>query len=113
MFSFYWLAWQRALDFSGRATRAECGWFMLCHLLVTLICIWLDVLLANLGWLDLSYGLVSSVPLIALIVRRLHDTGRSGWWGWVFLVPAVGPLLLIYLLVQQSGATHIGKEASA
>lgn len=113
MFSFYWLGWQRALDFSGCATRAECGWFMLGHLLVTLICIWLDVLLANLGWLDLSYGLVSSVPLIALIVRRLHDTGRSGWWGWVFLVPAVGPLLLIYLLAQQSGATHVGKEASA
>ncbi|MFM5112782.1 DUF805 domain-containing protein [Aeromonas hydrophila] len=113
MFSFYWLAWQRALDFSGHATRAECGWFMLGHLLVTLICIWLDVLLANLGWLDLSYGLVSSVPLIALIVRRLHDTGRSGWWGWVFLVPAVGPLLLIYLLVQQGGATHVGQEASA
>ena len=113
MFSFYWLAWQRALDFSGRATLAECGWFMLGHLLVTLICIWLDVLLANLGWLDLSYGLVSSVPLIALIVRRLHDTGRSGWWGWVFLVPAVGPLLLIYLLAQQSGATHVGKEVSA
>ncbi|UCM54548.1 DUF805 domain-containing protein [Aeromonas dhakensis] len=113
MFSFYWLGWQRALDFSGRATRAECGWFMLGHLLVILICIWLDVLLANLGWLDLSYGLVSSVPLIALIVRRLHDTGRSGWWGWVFLVPAVGPLLLIYLLAQQSGVTHVGKEASA
>ncbi|MFM9757722.1 DUF805 domain-containing protein [Aeromonas dhakensis] len=113
MFSFYWLGWQRALDFSGRATRAECWWFMLGHLLVTLICIWLDVLLANLGWLDLSYGLVSSVPLIALIVRRLHDTGRSGWWGWVFLVPAVGPLLLIYLLAQQSGTTHVGKEASA
>lgn len=113
MFSFYWLGWQRALDFSGRATRAECWWFMLGHLLVTLICIWLDVLLANLGWLDLSYSLVSSVPLIALIVRRLHDTGRSGWWSWVFLVPAVGPLLLIYLLAQQSGATHVGKEASA
>ncbi|QPR87292.1 DUF805 domain-containing protein [Aeromonas hydrophila] len=113
MFSFYWLGWQRALDFSGRSTRAECWWFMLGHLLVTLICIWLDVLLANLGWLDLSYGLVSSVPLISLIVRRLHDTGRSGWWGWVFLVPAVGPLLLIYLLAQQSGATHVGQEASA
>ncbi len=39
MFFFYWLGWQRALDFSGRATRAECWWFMLGHLLVTLSCI--------------------------------------------------------------------------
>lgn len=113
MFSFYWLAWQRALDFSGRATRAECWWFLLGHLLVTLTCIWLDVRLANQGWLDLIYSLASAVPLIALIVRRLHDTGRSGWWGWVFLVPAVGPLLLIYFLAQQGRVPDFGEGASA
>jgi uncharacterized membrane protein YhaH (DUF805 family) len=35
-------------------------------------------------------------------VRRLHDTGRSGWWLLLMLVPLVGPLVLLYWYVQPS-----------
>nr|WP_274519246.1 DUF805 domain-containing protein [Aeromonas salmonicida] len=37
----------------------------------------------------------------ALVVRRLHDIDRSGWWGCVFFVPVIGPFVLIYFLSQQ------------
>ncbi|MDH1508037.1 DUF805 domain-containing protein [Aeromonas caviae] len=37
----------------------------------------------------------------ALVVRRLHDIDRSGWWGCVFFVPVIGPFVLLYFLSQQ------------
>jgi hypothetical protein len=50
------------------------------------------------------------VPNMALAVRRLHDTGRSGWWLLLMLVPFVGPLVLLYWYVQPSedGPNHFG-----
>jgi uncharacterized membrane protein YhaH (DUF805 family) len=46
--------------------------------------------------------LVLLLPNMALAVRRLHDTGRSGWWLLLMLVPFVGPLVLLYWYVQPS-----------
>ena len=45
------------------------------------------------------FALVHLLPSIALTVRRLHDTNRSGWWAAVALVPVAGPLLLLYFAV--------------
>ena len=39
------------------------------------------------------------VPMIAVIVRRLHDTDRSGWWYLLMLVPIVGLVVLVFLLL--------------
>lgn len=75
--------------------------FMWVHLLVTLMCIALDVRLNDMTWLDMGYGVVSAIPLVALVVRRLHDIDRSGWWGCVFFVPVIGPFVLLYFLSQQ------------
>ena len=42
------------------------------------------------------------IPLVTVTVRRLHDTGRSGWWYWVPWVPLTGPVILFFLLVIDS-----------
>ncbi len=96
--SFYLLAWQRYFDFVGRSTREAFWMFFLFHLLVTLLLIALDIRFSTFGWGDLIYGLMSFIPTIAIVVRRLHDSGHSGWWGWVFIFPAIGPFWLCYLL---------------
>jgi len=44
------------------------------------------------------------VPSIAVLVRRLHDTGRSGWWYFISWVPCIGGIWLIVLLVSESTA---------
>lgn len=75
--------------------------FMWVHLLVTLMCIALDVRLNDMTWLDMGYSVASAIPVVALVVRRLHDIDRSGWWGCVFFVPVIGPFVLIYFLSQQ------------
>lgn len=75
--------------------------FMWVHLLVTLMCIALDVRLDDMTWLDMGYSVASAIPVVALVVRRLHDIDRSGWWGCVFFVPVIGPFVLLYFLSQQ------------
>ncbi|KFN21240.1 DUF805 domain-containing protein [Aeromonas bestiarum] len=113
MCSFYLLAWRRYADFSGRSSRKEFWMFMLVHVLVTLMCIALDVGINGLSGLEVGYSVVSTIPMIAVIVRRLHDIDRSGWWGWIFFVPGVGPFVLIYLLARQACSGHLSvREAS-
>ncbi|MDE6391375.1 MAG: DUF805 domain-containing protein, partial [Duncaniella sp.] len=41
------------------------------------------------------------LPSLGVMVRRLHDTGRSGWW-WLIALTGIGALLLLYWLVQPS-----------
>ncbi|MFA7259468.1 MAG: DUF805 domain-containing protein [Aeromonas bestiarum] len=109
MCSFYLLAWRRYADFSGRSSRKEFWMFML----VTLMCIALDVGINGLSGLEVGYSVVSTIPMVAVIVRRLHDIDRSGWWGWIFFVPGVGPFALIYLLARQACSGHLSvREAS-
>jgi len=48
------------------------------------------------------YGLAVLVPGLAVTVRRLHDTGRSGWWFLISFVPLVGSIVLLVFLCQDS-----------
>lgn len=61
------------------------------------------------------YLLVTILPTSALVVRRLHDTGRSGWWYFLWFVPYVGPVVLLALcaLRSQSGENRYGINPDA
>jgi uncharacterized membrane protein YhaH (DUF805 family) len=48
--------------------------------------------------------LVLLIPSLAAAARRLHDTGRSGWWQLIGLIPLLGAIVLIVFLVQDSEA---------
>ncbi|MBE6331142.1 MAG: DUF805 domain-containing protein [Bacteroidales bacterium] len=79
------------VDFTGRARRSEYWWWMLC------------VVIANyIPYAGLVLLLVMLVPTLAVSARRLHDTGRSGWWQLVGLVPIVGTIVMIYFCCQDS-----------
>ena len=71
---------RKFIDFKGRARRSEFWWFFLFGSIVSSG----TNVLSNLGGLFLFIGLlitlVMLVPLSAAMTRRLHDTGRSGWW---------------------------------
>lgn len=95
---YYLIAWKRGFDFSGRSSREAFWMFMLVHFLVTFACIAFDIAFDT--WFDAIYSIISFIPMIAAMVRRLHDTDRSGGWVWIFLVPVVGPFWLVYLLIQ-------------
>jgi uncharacterized membrane protein YhaH (DUF805 family) len=94
--------------FSGRARRKEYWFFSLFNLIVTLILIAVDLTTGTfsaalgMGFLDGIYTLAVVLPCLAVTVRRLHDTDRSGWWLFILLIPLIGAIALFVFLVQDS-----------
>lgn len=97
------------MNFWGRSGRSE-FWFWLLYANVFLLLGGVGVLLfvrleeamTPLAILYLSITAVVLLPSLAVSVRRLHDIGRTGWWLFIYFVPVVGPLLLLYFFVQPS-----------
>jgi uncharacterized membrane protein YhaH (DUF805 family) len=92
-------------DFKGRASRAEYWWFFLSYVIVYVVLLLLASAARGLYALVWIAGLVYLLPLLAAAVRRLHDTGRSGWWYFIALIPLVGPIILIVLLASEGQPT--------
>ena len=95
------VCFNKYVDFSGRASRSEYWWFVLFvflgHVVVGMI---------N-HWLGIVFLLATLLPQLAAASRRLHDTGRSGWWQLIGLVPVIGIIVLIVFLAQEgSGASE-------
>ncbi|MER8047597.1 DUF805 domain-containing protein [Streptomyces sp. NPDC094032] len=90
--------------FTGRARRQEFWMFALFNLIAAVILVIVD---AALGTYPLLYGIYVLgvlLPSLAVMVRRLHDTGRSGWWILIDLVPLVGAIILIVFLATEGEA---------
>lgn len=99
-------------DFTGRARRREYWMFQLVSVLIIvgimvvtgILSMGSDVL-AGVGFLlYIVFALALTVPSIAVVVRRLHDTNRSGWFYFLGLVPLIGTFILLYMLIQEGDA---------
>jgi uncharacterized membrane protein YhaH (DUF805 family) len=77
-------------DFEGRVGRQEFWMFVLLSFGLNII---LEVVHIEILSMIVSLALV--VPSLALGARRLHDTGRSGWWQLLVLIPVIGWIVLI------------------
>lgn len=99
-------------EFEGRARRKEYWMFTLINFLIVM---GLQAVLFSVAGMnpESSLGLLLSgilgiyslgvfIPSLAVGVRRLHDTGRSGWWLLIGLVPVIGFIVLLVFLVQDS-----------
>ena len=86
---------QKYAEFSGRARRSEYWYFALFNFIVGLLVGWIPFV-----GLFVSLGLL--IPSIAVGVRRLHDTGRSGWLYLLALVPIAGTIVLIIWFCEDS-----------
>ncbi|MFF8378084.1 DUF805 domain-containing protein [Streptomyces sp. NPDC015661] len=91
--------------FNGRARRQEFWMFFLFNVIAAVILMIVDSLLGTYPLLYGIYGLAVLIPGLAVTVRRLHDTGRSGWWILIDLVPLVGAIILIVFLATE-GEQH-------
>ena len=111
--NWYLQALKKYADFSGRARRREYWFFVLFNIIISVVLSVCDVVLgtysaaASVGILSGIYTLAVLIPGIAVTVRRLHDTGRSGWWLLIALVPIVGWIvLLIFMLIDSQPAPN-------
>ena len=104
-------------NFSGRARRKEYWMFTLFFFLITVVIYFLFALLAffmagdlinlmNIEWVPVVLGfstiiyfLIHLIPSIAVTVRRLHDTGKSGWLYLLTIIPYIGSLIIFIFTV--------------
>ena len=87
--------------FSGRARRSEYWFFILFAAIFAIPIALIDAFLTG-GVLYMVYALGLWIPSLAVAVRRLHDTDRSGWWLLIALVPLVGLVLLVFLCLDST-----------
>lgn len=104
-------------DFTGRSRRKEYWMFFLLVIVCALVIGFVEGMLGLTNMIG-PYGPISTifllgilVPSIAVGIRRLHDTDRSGWWILLGLVPLVGLVLLVfYVLEGTRGPNQYGPD---
>ena len=94
-------------DFKGRARRKEYWMWTLYYTVILLFAMILDNVLGlnfellgqNLGygWLYVTIGITHLIPGLGIVVRRLHDVGKSGWFYLIILIPLIGFIWILVL----------------
>ncbi len=109
-------------NFKGRARRKEYWMFTLFYVIFLAIAAVLDALLGldftigssslGYGWLYTLFSLAVLIPSLAVGARRLHDTGKSGWWQLIGILPVIGVIILIIFFCQDGevGENKWGKN---
>jgi len=96
--------------FSGRARRKEYWMFVLFNMIFAIVAIILDNILGTAiegigyGLFYILYCLAVLIPSFAVFVRRLHDTGKSGWFFFIGLIPIIGIIWLLVLMCTDGNA---------
>lgn len=121
--------YSKYVTFSGRAARSEYWWYFLFSIIVSIVIMFVE---SALGWgqgnvtsgggqfsaaysggpLSIIWSLANLLPSIAVGVRRLHDTDRSGWWFLIVFVPLIGfiVLLVFFCLRGTAGPNRFGGD---
>ena len=98
MHRYYVSAFQRYADYRGRATRLEYWMFVLVHVAILITLAVLSEAVAEwIIYLLLAYYVATVVPVTALVARRLHDVGYSGWLQLINLLPFGFLVLLVFM----------------
>ena len=94
-------AFTKYAQFSGRSRRKEFWLFYLMLMIATVVLTGVDILIgtfdsvSGFGLLSGIFTLAIIVPSLAVSVRRLHDTNRTGWWLLLSIIPILGTIVLV------------------
>jgi uncharacterized membrane protein YhaH (DUF805 family) len=101
--------------FTGRSRRTEYWMFTLVNAIILVVLGGIEKFLGTNGLLDTLYALAVLLPSLGVSIRRLHDTGRSGWWLLIGFLPFIGWLVLLLFMVQDSepGENEYGPNPKA
>ena len=100
------------VGFKGRARRSEYWWWVLAYAIIAFVVYLVVELIANQDAAEMAgniLGLLVFLPNLAVQIRRLHDTGKSGWW-WLITLTGIGIIVLIvwYCKDSQAGENQYG-----
>lgn len=113
---YYLEAFRRYFDFDGRSRRSEYWYFVLFNFVISItlfVCVFL-IPFIGLGAYVL-YALAVFFPNLALIIRRLHDTNRSGWNFFFAFIPLAGFIIMLIFLTEEGthGPNQYGPDPKA
>ena len=107
--NYYFKVLRQYVDFKGRARRAEYWNFYLISTLISLALLFIDSyvfgtnpMAGQSGMIGNLYSLAVFLPSLGVLVRRLHDVGKSGWFFLIILIPLIGFIWLLILLFRDS-----------
>lgn len=106
--NWFQLALKKYAQFHGRSRRKEFWYFVLFNILINIVLTIVDMTVGTyydtygIGILSGLFALFILIPGIAVSIRRLHDTGRSGWWLLLGLIPLIGGIVLIVFYAKDS-----------
>jgi uncharacterized membrane protein YhaH (DUF805 family) len=95
--------------FTGRAERNGFLLFVYAHIIVGFV---IGLIMELMGMYKEAgivcglYGLVVLLLISSAGVRRLHDTGRSGWWYLLIIIPLVNSVLVVWLCLDSDLKTN-------
>ena len=91
-------AFSKYATFKGRASRSEFWYFALYYFALFIIpIVGASDTTGTFGLIGILAILASILPFYSVMVRRLHDTGKSGWWWWITIIPFGGIVLIVFL----------------
>jgi len=98
--------------FTGRARRTEYWMFVLFNFIISIVLGYLARLAGGSNIIGSIYSLAVLIPSIAVAVRRLHDTNRTGWWLLLLFIPIVGAIIIIVFMALDSddGTNQYGEN---
>ena len=91
--------------YSGRATRSEYWFSVLFGFLLAMLIVFFGMIVESPDLMIVLYSILSLIlliPSLAVCIRRLHDTGRSGWWYLLMLIPYIGAIALLIIFCLKS-----------
>ena len=95
------ICFKKYFDFTGRARRSEYWWFVLFICLVRMVCSFIDSILifaVDMKFMEAAFSVLLFIPSMAVVFRRLHDIGRSGWWSGVsYILVAISILSVLFM----------------
>jgi len=102
-------AFAKYTQFSGRSSRSAFWYWYLFEIVAGVAATLVDAILGTSPLVGVVLGLAILLPGIAVAIRRLHDTGRSGWWLLLWFLPLIGPIVLIvFYLFKSDGPNKYG-----
>ncbi len=101
--------------FSGRARRKEYWMFFLINFAISIAISIIEGMVLGTTFIGLIYALAVFLPGLAVTIRRLHDTNRSGWWFLIAFIPFIGAIVLFVFLATEgtSGENQFGADPKA
>jgi uncharacterized membrane protein YhaH (DUF805 family) len=99
--------------FQGRACRSEYWWFgLFCMIVGFGLMVISRAVLGGTGVLNMLFTLAIFLPSTAVLVRRLHDIDKSGWWYFIIFIPVIGLILYLFWMCKKgtSGPNRFGGD---